>query len=135
VKVVSKRAGATARAFESIRDFSFHSRYAERRGSADIADFTFGNPHEMPLPGLVEALREGAVPRDKDWFAYTTSEQVPQAFLAGVLARELGLGFEPPDVALTAGAFAAIRSRCACCWTPATRWSSASPGGSATNRC
>jgi len=108
VKIVSERAGSAARAFDAIKNFNFQSRYAERRGQADIADFTFGNPHEMPLPGLVEAIREGAVPQDKNWFAYKTSEEAPQAFLADVLARELDLPFEPPDVALTAGAFAAI---------------------------
>jgi len=108
MKVISERAGAAARAFEALKNFNFQSRYAERRGQADIADFTFGNPHEMPLPGLVEAIREGAVPQDKNWFAYKTNEEVPQAFVAGVLARELDLPFEPPDVALTAGAFAAI---------------------------
>ena len=108
MKIVSERAGSAARAFDAIKNFNFQSRYAERRGQADIADFTFGNPHEMPLPGLVEAIREGAVPQDKNWFAYKTSEEAPQAFLADVLARELDLPFEPPDVALTAGAFAAI---------------------------
>lgn len=106
--IVAERARAAARAIEPIKAFNFQSRYAQRRGSADIADFTFGNPHEMPLPGLVDAIREGAIPQDKNWFAYKTSEEVPQAFVAGVLARELGLDFEPPDVALTAGAFAAI---------------------------
>jgi aspartate aminotransferase len=108
VKVVSERAGAAARAFEAVKAFNFHSRYAERRAHPGIADLTFGNPHELPLPGLVAAIRQGAVPQDKNWFAYKTSEEVPQAFLAGVLRRELGLAFEAPDVALTAGAFAAI---------------------------
>ena len=108
MKIISERAGAAARAFDAIKDFNFQSRYAERRGQPDIADFTFGNPHEMPLPGLVEAIREGAIAQDKNWFAYKTNEEVPQTFLAGVLARELDLAFEPPDVALTAGAFAAI---------------------------
>lgn len=106
--VVSQRATAAERAFDAIKDFSFHSRYGQRRGDSDIADFTFGNPHEMPLAGLVSAIREGALPRDKNWFAYKTSEEVPQAFLADALSRELDLRFEPPDVALTAGAFAAI---------------------------
>ena len=106
--VVSHRAIAAEQAFHAIKDFNFHSRYGQRRGDADIADFTFGNPHEMPLAGLVSAIREAALPRDKNWFAYKTSEEVPQAFLADVLSRELDLRFEPPDVALTAGAFAAI---------------------------
>src|SRR4051794_32466505 len=38
-----------------------------------VADFTFGNPQELPLPGLVDALRSNAIPRDKDWFAYKMS--------------------------------------------------------------
>jgi aspartate aminotransferase len=106
--IVSHRATAADRAFDAVKRFYFSSRYAERRGDPDIADFTFGNPHEMPLEELVEAIREGAVPLDENWFAYKTSEEVPQAFLADVVGKELGLPLEPPDVALTAGAFGAI---------------------------
>jgi aspartate aminotransferase len=62
----------------------------------------------MPLDGIVAALRNRAVPQDENWFAYKTSEDDPQAFLAERMTRELGLPFEPADIALTAGAFAAI---------------------------
>src|SRR5678815_2304668 len=62
----------------------------------------------MPLPGLVAAIREQAIPQNKDWYAYKTSEEAPQTFLAERLSQELELPFEPPDVALTSGAFAAI---------------------------
>jgi aspartate aminotransferase len=105
---VSGRSAAADRAFEPVKNFYFSSRYGERRADPGIADFTFGNPHEMPLEGLVAAIREQALPQNKDWFAYKTSEEAPQAFLAAALAQELGLAFEPPDIALTAGAFAAI---------------------------
>jgi aspartate aminotransferase len=108
LSIVSRRAAAADRAFDAVKDFYFTSRYGERRGDRGIADFTFGNPHEMPLAGLVAAIREAAQPHNKDWFAYKSSEEAPQAFLAGVLGTELGLAFEPPDIALTAGAFAAI---------------------------
>jgi aspartate aminotransferase len=108
VPILSRRAAAADRTFDAVKRFYFSSRYGERRGDPTIADFTFGNPHEMPLEGLVAAIREGAVPRDKDWFAYKTSEEEPQAFLAEAVGRELGLPFEPPDIALTAGAFGAI---------------------------
>jgi aspartate aminotransferase len=108
VAIVSHRAAAADRAFDVVKRFYFSSRYGERRGDPDIADFTFGNPHEMPLDGLVAAIREGALPLDANWFAYKTSEEVPQAFLAEVVGQELGLPLEPPDVALTAGAFGAI---------------------------
>ena len=62
------------RPFSAVRHFYFHSRYGERRFDPDICDFTFGNPHEMPLAGLVTAIRERAIPQHKDWFAYKTSE-------------------------------------------------------------
>lgn len=105
---VSSRIRAADAAFARVGRFYFASRYGEKRGSPGIADFTFGNPHEMPLGGLVAAIRDNAVPHDKNWFAYKTSEPEPTAFLADRLSEELSLPFAPPDIALTAGAFAAI---------------------------
>ena len=108
MSAISARIKAADAAFAAVRDFYFNSRYGQRRGDPGIFDFTFGNPHEMPLDGIVTALREAAVPHDKNWFAYKTSEEEPQAFLAQRLTQELALPFEPADIALTAGAFAAI---------------------------
>jgi aspartate aminotransferase len=62
----------------------------------------------MPLPGFVDALRAAAIPMDKNWFAYKSSEPEPQAFVAARLSDELGLRFEAEDIALTQGAFGAI---------------------------
>jgi aspartate aminotransferase len=106
--IVSQRTTAANSAFATVKHFYFTSRYGERRGDPSIADFTFGNPHEMPLEGMVAAMRAAAVPQNKDWFAYKASEDAPQTFLANELRKELGLSFEPSDIALTAGAFAAI---------------------------
>ena len=103
----SARIKAADAAFAAVKDFYSSSRYAERRFDPDVCDFTFGNPQEFPLPGLVTAIRDHAVPHDKNWFAYKTSEEGPQAFLAERLSRELGLRFAPMDIALTTGAFAA----------------------------
>jgi aspartate aminotransferase len=105
---MSSRIRAADAAFSAVRRFYSSSRYAERRSDPGISDFTFGNPHEMPLPGLVAAIRDRAQPHDKNWFAYKTSEEEPQAFLAERLGKELGLAFAPADIALTTGAFAAI---------------------------
>jgi aspartate aminotransferase len=105
---VSNRVRAADASFAPVTHFYFKSRYGQARHRSDISDFTFGNPHELPLPGLVDAIREHALPQDKNWFAYKTSEEAPQAFLAERLRSELKLAFEPADVALTAGAFAAI---------------------------
>src|SRR5215207_10157609 len=102
---ISSRIKAADAAFAQVRDFYISSRYGERRLQPGICDFTFGNPHEMPLPGLVAAIRERAKPLDKNWFAYKSSEREPQAFLAEHVGRELGLPFEPEDIAMTSGAF------------------------------
>jgi aspartate aminotransferase len=106
--VSSSRALAAGRAAGRLQQFYFNSRYAKRRGDPTIADLTFGNPQEMPLAGIADAIRARAIPRNKDWFAYKSSEAEPQAFLAGRLSNELDLAFEPADIALTNGAFAAI---------------------------
>jgi len=108
MQFVSNRIKAAANSNRRIHQFYFFSRYAGRRTEPGICDFTFGSPHEMPLPPLVEAIRRHAIPLNKDWFAYKTSEAEPQAFLAEHLTRELSLPFEPEDIALTNGAFAAI---------------------------
>ncbi len=105
---VSSRIKAADAAFAPVKHFYFESRYAERRLEEGINDFTFGNPHELPLLGVVKAIRDRAIPHDKNWYAYKTSEEEPQAFLAEHAGRELGLDFEPQDIALTTGAFAAI---------------------------
>ena len=108
MQTVSNRVRAAAASFAPVEAFYFRSRYADRRSEPGISDFTFGNPHEMPLSGLVEAIRRHALPLHKDWFAYKTSEAGPQAFVAERLRHELSLPFEPADVALTTGGFAAI---------------------------
>jgi aspartate aminotransferase len=106
---LSARTRAAAAASITLHNFYFDSRYGEqRRAQADISDFTFGNPQEMPLAGISAAIAERARPLDKDWFAYKTSEKEPQELLAEVLTRELGLPFAPSDIAITSGAFAAL---------------------------
>ena len=106
--LLSQRTTASNQAFDAVKHFFFDSPYGRRRGDSSICDFTFGNPHEMPLEGLVAAIRQAAIPRNKDWFAYKASEEEPQAFLAKALGAELDLRFDPADIALTAGAMAAI---------------------------
>ncbi|MGH2474912.1 MAG: aminotransferase class I/II-fold pyridoxal phosphate-dependent enzyme, partial [Candidatus Limnocylindrales bacterium] len=73
-----------------------------------IADFTFGNPQELPLPGLVDTIQRHAVPRDKDWFAYKMSEKEPRDVVAESLKRRTGIDYRAEDIALTAGAFGAL---------------------------
>lgn len=106
--IVSKRIQRANAAFRNLTEFFFTSRYGQKRNEPGICDFTFGNPQEMPLERLVASLRQRAIPEHKGWFAYKASEDEPRAFLAERLSVELGLEFEPEDIALTTGAFAAI---------------------------
>ena len=84
---VSSRISTADAAFSAVKNFYFASRYSQRRLEPGISDFTFGNPHEMPLKGIVAAIRERTIPHDKNWFAYKTSEEAPQRFLAERLGR------------------------------------------------
>ena len=53
----------------------------------DALDFTFGNPHEMALPGLTDAMRAQIEPRSVDWYAYKSNERPAQEAVAdGLLA-------------------------------------------------
>ena len=49
--------------FRMLFEFARKSGYQERRLEPGVLDFTFGDPHEMPLPEYVEALRASAVVR------------------------------------------------------------------------
>lgn len=108
MKVLSQRSQNAAADFAQVADFFLRSSYGEARNAAGACDFTFGNPHEMPLAGLVEALERNLQPQNPEWFAYKTSEPESRTFIAEALSRELGLDFEPEDIAMTQGAFAAI---------------------------
>ena len=88
---------------------NFFNSYKAGRTPEEIrADLTFGNPHEMPLGGLVAALAAAIQPRDVNWFAYKSSEPVARQAVAESLRSELGLAFSPEDIAMTQGAFGAI---------------------------
>jgi aspartate aminotransferase len=102
------RAHAAAQSIQKVESFFMSYKAAVEKTPA-VADFTFGNPQEMPLPGLVDALKKHAEPQRVDWYAYKSNEADACAFLAGVLTTELGLPFEPEDIALTKGAFGAIK--------------------------
>ncbi len=105
--IISGRAGRAAAEFATVGAFfeGLHARGADAPGACD---FTFGNPHEMPLGGLVAALRRSVEPLSEDWFAYKANEAEPRAVVAEALTRELGLPVAPEDVAMTQGAFGAI---------------------------
>ena len=86
----------------------FFSRIQSVAQDPDALDFTFGNPHEMALRGLTDAMRAQLEPRSVDWYAYKSNERPAQEAVAAGITAELGLDFEPDDIAMTQGAFGAI---------------------------
>jgi len=111
MKIVSDHSIAAGHDMRVVLDFL--STY--RRGIPDeqvLADLTFGNPHDMPLPGLVAALHRHTDPKSPDWFAYKVSEAEPCRVIAKALSRELDLDFAPEDIVMTRGAFGAIALAC-----------------------
>ena len=103
-------APSAQRARDSVAPFlSFFGGPFERLNKEpDVANFAVGNPQEMPLASYVDALQRHIVPQDKDWFAYKLSEPASQRTVAASLTARTGLDWDPEDVALTNGGFAAI---------------------------
>ncbi len=62
----------------------------------------------MPLADLTNAFQKWSVPENKDWFAYKQSEPAAQEVVARTLRQRTELPFEPEDICMTNGAFAAI---------------------------
>jgi aspartate aminotransferase len=79
-----------------------------RNSDPNMANFAVGNPTEMPLPAYVDALRAHLEPQSTDWFAYKLSEPRSQATVARSLTARTGLEWDPADVAMTNGGFAAL---------------------------
>ena len=79
-----------------------------RNADPEVANFAVGNPQAMPQTGYVEALRTWLEPKSPDWFAYKLSEPKSQAAVARSLTARTGIDWDPADVAMTNGGFAAI---------------------------
>lgn len=86
-----------------------HSAYGRRDADdPENCDFVFGNPHEMPLAGFVSSLQHALTPRNQEWFAYKLSEPRSQRIVATSLGERRGVPYEPEDILMTNGGFAAI---------------------------
>jgi aspartate aminotransferase len=102
--------GRNGRLAETIAPFLsfFEGPMAKWNSDPTVANFAVGNPQEMPLPGYVAALQAALIPQDKDWFAYKLSEPKSQAAVARGLTARTGVEWDPADVAMTNGGFAAL---------------------------
>ncbi|HEX9094549.1 MAG TPA: aminotransferase class I/II-fold pyridoxal phosphate-dependent enzyme [Candidatus Dormibacteraeota bacterium] len=95
---------------EPVLWFVSESTYSREGHKAGACDFCLGNPQEMPLAEISEAIIRWAKPRHKDWFAYKFSEPSAAAIVAESLRKRFGIDFDPADVSMTNGAFGAIAS-------------------------
>ncbi|MGQ0463825.1 MAG: aminotransferase class I/II-fold pyridoxal phosphate-dependent enzyme [Sporichthyaceae bacterium] len=102
------RLRAVAAACAPFVEFYRGPLWARRQASTDPCDFVFGNPHDMALPGMVDALAAVTVPRDPSWFAYKFSEPEPRAAAAAALRGRIGVDVDPEHVLLTKGASGAL---------------------------
>ncbi|HET7521091.1 MAG TPA: aminotransferase class I/II-fold pyridoxal phosphate-dependent enzyme [Candidatus Limnocylindria bacterium] len=107
---VEPSTGHRARLRQSVAPFLrfFSGSFEQLNLQPDVANFAVGNPQEMPLPDYVAALRRHVEPQDKDWFAYKLSEPASQRTVAATLTRRTGMEWDPADVAMTNGGFAAL---------------------------
>jgi aspartate aminotransferase len=105
---VAARIADLGMAIRRFTDYLEQSSYFQKARLPGVNDFAVGNPHEMPLPGLVDALTRNIEPQNKDWFAYKLSEPESQEVVATSLRAEFGIPFEPEDIAMTTGAFGAL---------------------------
>lgn len=109
-QIASTRAIRTAGGAAEFMNYYTKSPYAQRKASGRPPrfDFVTGNPFEMPLPALVSAIQKATVPQHKDWFAYHLNERSSCEVVASSLERRLGIKFDPDDILMTTGGFAAM---------------------------
>jgi aspartate aminotransferase len=95
---------------DSISGFMafFDGPFSRLNGNPDIANFAVGNPQDFPMPAYVDALRQQLEPRRRDWFAYKDSEPKSRIAVARGLSKRTGMKWDPADVAMTNGGFAAL---------------------------
>lgn len=105
---VASRISDLGYAIRHFMDYLETTNFFVRAREPGINDFAVGNPQEMPLPGFVDALHRAVEPQDKDWFAYKLSEPETRETVAASLQSELGIPFDPEDIAMTPGAFGAL---------------------------
>src|SRR5437867_3338264 len=95
---ISKHLDAVRAASGPFVEFLTRSPWAARRGREGVCDFVVGNPHDMPLPAYVSAIRRASVPQDPDWFGYKLNEPAARDAAARSLRERLGVPFEADDV-------------------------------------
>jgi aspartate aminotransferase len=84
------------------------SPHPGRQGHEGVVDLLFGNPHDMPIPGYVDALERHLQPQDPGWFAYMFNHPPAVATVVRGLRRHTGMNWRTDDIAMTNGGWGAI---------------------------
>src|SRR5260370_37457013 len=95
---VSRRVARFQQATELVFKFFNESPYARVADHANHADFAIGNPHDMPLPGFVNAIQRWSVPQNPDWFAYKMNEEPARKAVVAILPDWRKVEFETEDI-------------------------------------
>jgi aspartate aminotransferase len=95
---------------DSIRGFIdfFEGPFSKLNENPDVSNFAVGNPLEVPMAEYVDTLRRHLEPKRRNWFAYKVSEPKARIAVARSLSASTGLAWDPEDVAMTNGGFAAL---------------------------
>lgn len=104
----SQRMQSVLASVQNIYQFAFESPAARQLDNPDSSNFAFGNPHEMVFQSFVDALQKASVPQNKDWYAYPDEIRSAKEVVTATLREKHGLPFEPNDIFMTNGAFAAL---------------------------
>jgi aspartate aminotransferase len=86
----------------------FTGAYAELETEPETANFAVGNPHDVAMPAYVQALRNHLEPQNESWYGYKMSEPEAQQTAARTMSQVTGLDWDPNDINLTNGGFAAV---------------------------
>ncbi|MDF5727342.1 MAG: aminotransferase class I/II-fold pyridoxal phosphate-dependent enzyme [Rhizonema sp. PD38] len=91
-----------------LSKFFAEATYMSRRTEPESLDFTFGDAHEMPLPGFVEALQRWSVPQNSSWYAYKGDIPQSRVTVSTALKEQRGLSILPEDIFMTNGTFVGL---------------------------
>jgi aspartate aminotransferase len=105
---VSKSISSLQKTMAPLYHFMQESTWSQKEPCEDDCDFTFGNPHEMPLIDYVDTLKKVTEPQNKDWFAYKQSEPEARIAISESISKRFNHSFTEGDIFLTNGAVAAL---------------------------
>jgi aspartate aminotransferase len=105
---IPQRVSHAFESFMPVAQFFFKYQEQAHRLGATACDFAVGNPHEMPLPGFVQALEKALPPQNPAWYGYKFNEPEAVNTVATSLSRQFDQPFDPQDIFMTNGASGAM---------------------------